>query len=130
MSAEAAETPTDTAPGEAKEPRPKVPQRGIRRRVLGDGEGDFCIYEIAPPSASYPRGTLMPIPGTPRFSDTGSALRWLKNESGDLLAGKQIMIFRACEILTLHVQQKPTVVIESKPKIVVHDPSKAETSDE
>jgi hypothetical protein len=100
----------------------KIPQRGIRKRVLGDGEGDYCIYEIAGPDLNLPKGTLVPIPTIPRFVDTQKALQWIRNESGDLLAGKQVMIFRACEILSLVVQQKPTVVIQSKPKVTVTKP--------
>lgn len=97
----------------------KVPQRGVRKRVLGEGEGDYCVYEILGEGMQAPRGSLVPIPGVPRFVDTAKALHWIRMESGDLLSGKQVMIFRACEILTLRVQAKPTVVIEAKPKVTV-----------
>lgn len=107
----------------------KVPQRGVRRRVLGEGEGDYCIYEIAGPESQFPRGALIPVPSVPRFADTGKALQWIRTESGDLLAGKQVMIFRACEVLSLRVQQKPTVVIEAKPKVAVTKPGAVEKSD-
>lgn len=123
--------PSPTAPdGEQEAVTPRsVPQRGVRKRVLGEGEGDYCIYEIAGPETQLPRGALLPLPNVPRFVDTGGALKWIRNESGDLLAGKQVMIFRACEVLSLRVQQKPTVVIEAKTKVTVTKPGTAETSD-
>lgn len=122
------ETPSDPVP-EAVGEKKKVPQRGIRRRVLGEGEGDYCIYEIAVPGGDLPQGTLIPIPAIPRFEDTNEAIRWIKNESGDLLAGKQVMIFRACEIMSLQIQHKPTVVIQSKPKVTVTAPAAVEKAD-
>lgn len=125
MSKKNLEAPTDAPVQEAK----KVPNRGVRKRVLGEGDGDYCIYEIAGPESQLPKGAMLPIPSVPRFADTAKALHWIRTESGDLLAGKQVMIFRACEILTLRVQQKPTVVIEAKPKITVNTPKAAETSD-
>jgi len=103
-----------------------MPNRGIRRRVLGQGEGDYCIYEITPKGTQMPAGALLPLPGVPRFLDTVKALKWLRNESGDLLAGKQVMVFRACEILNLVVENKPRVVIQSKPKVAVTVPEGAE----
>lgn len=118
-------TPTDTAaPAEANPPKGSHPKRGRKKRVLGQGEGDYCIYEIAGPEhQGLPAGALLPIPLAPRFTDTVKAMRWIRNESGDLLTGKQIMIFRACEILSLTVQTKPTVVIQAKAKHTVVDPS-------
>ena len=100
----------------------KVPNRGIRKRVLGEGEGDYCIYEIAQQGTDMPAGSLIPIPTIPRFIDTARALKWVRNESGDVLAGKQVMILRACEIISLQITNKPTVVISSKPKITVKQP--------
>lgn len=116
----AGETPTDSPVAATGTPR-SVPARGTRKRVLGQGEGDYCIYEIVGAQhAEIPAGSLLPIPNVPRFTDTVSALKWLRNESGDLLAGKQVMVFRACEILHLQLQQKPTVVIQSKAKVTVN----------
>jgi len=106
----------------------KSPKRGIRKRVLGQGEGDYCIYEISQPGSNMPQGSLIPLPNLPRFVDTVSAMKWLRNESGDLLAGKQVMVFRAMEILHIQVQQKAVVTFDSKPKVTVTDPTK-ETSD-
>ena len=120
------QTPVDVPTSEVKKQRRKMPQRGIRRRVLGKGEGDYCVYEIANKASNVPAGSLIPIPGVPNFEDTNKALRWIKNESGDILAGKQVMIFRACEILALVIQTKPTVVIQSKPKVAVTMPDGAE----
>ncbi|MCP4899971.1 MAG: hypothetical protein GY906_23630 [bacterium] len=112
------ETPTDSSKGKGSHPK-----RGIRKRVLGEGEGDYCIYEIASQGSPLPAGALIPIPEVPRFEDTVKAMTWLRKESGDLLAGKQVMIFRAMEILSLQVENKPTVTISAKPKVVVTMPA-------
>ena len=122
---ETATTPTDAFPkGKTQKPaRKAVPGRGIRKRILGKGEGDYCIYEIAGTASDFPAGSLIPIPETPRFESTTEAVRWIKAESGDLLTGKQIMVFRAMEIMTIRVSSKPMIEIESKPKIVVNDPT-------
>lgn len=115
------EAPTD----EVEVPKKKT-QRGMRKRVLGEGEGDYCIYEINQ-DPKLPKGALVPLPGVPRFNDTISAVKWIKFESKDLLTNKQVMIFKACEVLTLQVVTKPTVVLAAKPKISM--PAKAETSE-
>ena len=96
--------------------------------MMGQGEGDYCIYEIASPGADVPRGTLLPIPETPRFESTVEATKWIRTKSGDLLAGKQVMIFRAMEIMTIRVAARPIVEIESKPKILV-DPKSGKADD-
>jgi hypothetical protein len=98
----------------------------VRKRVLGKGEGDYCIYQIAPPGGEIPQGSLVPIPEVPRFESTADAVRWIKNDSGDTLAGKQVMVFRAMEILSIQVEAKPTVTVTAKPKTVVNDPTKEE----
>jgi len=97
-------------------PTKKVPQRGQRKRVLDSADGDYCVYEIIPPGNKLPSGSLIPVPKVPTFKDTQAALKWIRNDSGDLLAGKQVMVFRVCEVLSLTVVQKPTVVIAAKPK--------------
>lgn len=109
-------TPTDEAQPKKKR---KYTKRGQRKRVLGEGEGDYCIYEIMGEGSDLPTGSLVPIPNVPRFADSVSAIKWIKTESTDVLSGKQIMVFRAMEIMTLQVMTKPTVVIQSKPKIAV-----------
>jgi len=119
------ETPTDDA---AEPGRKKMPKRGIRKRVLGDGEGDYCIYEIAPQGSQLPKGALLPIPEVPRFEETAHAIRWIKNQSGDRLTGKQVMVFKACEILSLQVTTQAVVKIASKPKTINYMPKGAETS--
>jgi hypothetical protein len=112
--------PLDAPTGESipvpSEGKKKVPARGQRKRVLEAAGGDYCIYEIIGAGQKLPQGALVPIPTIPTFKDTTDALKWIRNESGDTLAGKQVMIFRACEILSLTVVQKPTVVIAAKPK--------------
>jgi hypothetical protein len=116
------DAPTDApiaAAPTAGSPPPQAKARGARKRVLGEGQGDYLIYEIIGEGQQIPKGALMPIPGVPQFEDTAKALAWIRNESGDLLSGKQVMVFRACEILSLVIQQRPTVVIQAKPKVTI-----------
>lgn len=112
-------TPPLEAPTDAPITPPTPKAKGPRKRVLGEGEGDYLIYEIMGDGAQLPKGTLVPIPKVPQFEDTAKALKWIRNDSGDTLAGKQVMILRACEILSLRIAQRPTVVIEAKPKVAV-----------
>lgn len=123
------DTPTDSPAPPSTGPR-KVPSRGSRKRVLGDGEGDYCIYQIMQDGNQHkmPRGSLVPIPNTPRFVDSGKAKQWIAKESGDRLVGMELMIFKACEILSLVVDSKPRVIVQSKLKITVEPKKKAETS--
>lgn len=116
---EALSTPTDQP---TAAPR-RVPQRGTRKRVVGQGEGDYLIYELVGPDSGLPKGSLVPIPEVPQFADTQKALQWIRNKSGDLLHGKQVIIFRVCEILALTIQAKPTVVIQAKGKVTVNKPA-------
>tara|TARA_R110000803_G_scaffold48198_10_gene100116 strand:- start:10030 stop:10380 length:351 start_codon:yes stop_codon:yes gene_type:complete len=109
-------TPTDSP---AAPPKKKVPARGTRKRVLGEGEGDYCIYEIAPSDSDLPKGTLLPIPQIPRFENSLKAMTWIRNESGDKLTGKQVMVFAAKEILDIRVASKPVISITTKPKTEV-----------
>jgi hypothetical protein len=114
-------TPSDS-PTAVPPEKKKHPNRGTRKRVLGEGEGDYCIGELVGEGTSIPRGSIVPIPTVPRFIDTATAMKWIRNESGDLLAGKQVMVYRACEILSLQIQSKPQVVIQTKPKVTVTKP--------
>lgn len=114
------ETPTDEATPTTK--GKKHAKRGTRKRLLGEGEGDYCIYEINGDPTKAPLGALFPIPSVPRFEDTVKALKWVRQESGDKLTGKQIMVMRAMEILDIQVQTKTSVVIQSKPRKPVNDP--------
>ena len=115
-------------PGDDAEAQPKAshPTKGRRYRVLGKGEGDYCIYQIAPDGSDLPKGALVPIPDVPRFESTAEAMRWLRMDSGDKLAGKQVMVFQAMEICTINVVSKPSVSIEKKPKIQVSGPETEE----
>lgn len=111
-------TPTD----ELAPKKPKT-KRGNRKRLLGNGEGDYCVYEVIPAGHPHmPAASLVPIPNIPRFVDTVKASKWIRQEGGDLLAGKQVMIFRAMEILDIQVQTKTSVVITAKPRKLVGDP--------
>ena len=121
------QTPTDSPPPPKAPPAPKangkkMPRRGIRKRVLGDGEGDHCIYMVAGKNSDLPAGSLTPIPNVPRFSSTVEAMRWIRNDSGDLLAGMQLMIFQSKELMNISVVNKPTVQIDMKPKVIINDP--------
>ena len=118
------ETPTDSPTPTTRRKKARAdkgkknPNRAKRMRVLGKGEGDYCIYEVVPPdSTEIPPGALLPIPGVPRFTDTVRANAWIKKDSGDLLHGKQVMIFRAMDLLRIGVEMKPVVTIIAKPKL-------------
>lgn len=115
-----------TTPGDDAEPKPKTPGRARRYRLLGQGEGDHCIYEITPEGSQLPGGTLVPIPEVPRFESAAEAEKWIRNESKDLLMGKQIMILRALEILSVQVESRPSVSITKKPKKLVSGPTESE----
>lgn len=122
-------TATDLAtPGDDAEAQSKAshPTKGRRYRVLGQGEGDYCIYQIAPASDQLPGGALVPIPEVPQFESTAEARRWARAESGDKLAGKQIMILQVMDIGNFTVVNKPTVSVDWKPKIQVSGPETEE----
>lgn len=121
------DTPTDS-PTTTRRKKPRAdkgkanPNKAKRKRVLGKGEGDYCVYEVVPPdSTEIPGGALLPIPGVPRFTDTVQANRWIKSESGDLLHGKQVMVFRAMDLHRLTVEMTPVVKIISKPKMTLDE---------
>ena len=113
-------------PGDDAAPQESAshPTKGRRFRVLGKGEGDYCIYQIAPQDSQFPAGCLIPLPDIPRFESAAEAMRWVRNDSGDQLAGKQVMVFCAHEILTVNVVNKPVVSIDKKPKVQISGPEK------
>lgn len=119
----APQTPGDDAV--PQQPR-SHPTKGRRFRVLGKGEGDYCIYQIAPQDSQFPAGCLIPLPEVPRFTSCAEAMRWVRNDSGDLLSGKQVMVFCAHEILTVTVEPRPQVKIDKKPKVQISGPETAE----
>lgn len=121
--------PDLTTPGDDAETPKSQPARARRYRLLGKGEGDHCIYEITPDGSNLPVGTLVPIPNVPRFESAAEAEKWIRNESGDLLMGKQVMILRALEILAVVVEQRPAVSITKKPKLQVGGPTEGEDSE-
>lgn len=119
------QTPTDSP---APAPK-KIPKRGLRYAVTGkndegEWEGDIMIYQLASSESDLPTGCMVPIPNVPRFKTTSEALRWAKFNSGDLLAGKQVMIFHAKEILNVDMVQRTEVKIVQKPKFVVNGPER------
>lgn len=117
------ETPTDAPVSTSRRKKPRAdkgkanPNRAKRKRVLGDGEGDYCVMEVAGANSDFPRGSLVPIPEVPRFEDTVQAMKWVKTQSGDLLAGKQVAVIRFMELLTIGVEMKPIITIKAKPKM-------------
>ena len=107
-------TPADPVP-----PKKKHPGRGTRKRVLGDGEGDYCIYQIVGAGTDIPQGALLPIPNVPTFEHSLAAMQWIRQQSGDLLTGKQVAVIAFKEIMDIQVVTKPTVKIVAKTKTVV-----------
>lgn len=119
---------TKTTPGDDSTPQQASaihPTKGRRFRVMGAGEGDYCIYQIAPQDSQFPQGCLIPLPDIPRFENQAGAMKWIRNDSGDTLAGKQVMVFCAQEILTITVENRPRVSINAKPKVQISGPEKA-----
>jgi hypothetical protein len=90
---------------------------------MGKGEGDFCLYSIAPENSDLPTGSLVPIPEVPRFESHAKALTWVRQKSGDKLAGKQVILFRAVEIFRVQTITETKVQLERKPKQVVNEPA-------
>jgi hypothetical protein len=113
MSEESTDTPVD--PIEAQKLR--VPSRGRRTRVLGEGEGDHCIYIIGDGSSGIPEGCLIPIPNIPRFTTAANAKKWIRLNSGDLLANKQVIIFKALDIINVVVAVRQVMELQAKMKI-------------
>ncbi len=112
-----ADTDDTTTPVDPVEPgKISLPQRGIRRRVLGHGDGDHCIYVISDGSG-IPAGVLVPLPGVPRFTSAHAAKRWIRNESGDLLANKQIIIFKALDVINVVASTKRVLELQEKMKV-------------
>jgi len=123
------QTPTDAAPSSRKSKRSptkgkKVPSRGIRKRVLGNGEGDYVVMMVAPPDSDIPKGSLVPLADSPQFESSTEAKAWLKtDEKASALAGMQVAIVKFLEIGRLKARNRPEIVFETKPKIVVKDPT-------
>jgi hypothetical protein len=103
----------------------RVPKRGYRKRVLGSGEGDFCIYVISDGNSGLPLGALVPIDGVPHFTSSLEAKRWILEASGNLLVNKQIMVFRAVEIINVVAKNVPTIELQAKVKFNI-DPNSQE----
>lgn len=113
------ETETIAAEGVATAEATSVPKRGKRYKLWKDG--DYFVSQIAPPGGTFPAGSLLPIPDVPHFEGTKEAMKFIEN-SGDLLAGKQLMIGRGYEILKVEVEQQPKLTITKKPKTQVAGP--------
>ena len=110
---------SDVTPTDRAVPYTKVPNRGVRKRLLGDGDGDFCIYAISEGEHGIPPGALLPVADVPRFVNAKLAKAWLKNLSGDLLANRQILIFRAVELINVTVVSHTKVELIEKTKLII-----------
>lgn len=116
---------TQAAPGAETAPTSK-PNRKKRYRLNEDGN-DYCVYQLHPGSPEIPQGSLLPIADMPRFSSSAEADRWVK-ANGSKLAGFQVMIFRAFEVMNIVVEEKPAVTVTRKPKVQVTGPEESEES--
>lgn len=124
-----ARTPTDDDLPDFRLPRNGVRKGGPfgkrpRRRLLGSGEGDYCIYVISDGKDGNVNGHLIPYPGIPRFTSSLKARKWIEEESRDLLENKQVIIFKACDII--HVVPKKEYRIELLRKTKVEVPREEE----
>jgi hypothetical protein len=119
------ETPTDeVTPSEGK-----APTRANRYRLFDDEQGDYRIYQILPKSDQHPQGTLAPIPQVGGFVSTYQARKFINN-SGDLLKGKQVMIFKGLELCKIDVETVLKVQVKFKPKKAVTGPAATEAGGE
>ena len=115
------ETPTDSpTPPKAKRRKPTAANRF---QLFDDEEGDYRIYEIAGAGhAPVPKGSLIPIAGVPGFGDMHIAKRFINN-SGNLLEGKQMMIFKGLDICSVDVVTVAKVKVKFKPKKPIGGPA-------
>lgn len=114
------ETPTDdVAPPKAKA---KKPTAANRYQLFDDGAGDYRIYEIAKQETGLPKGSLVPIAEVPGFDSSYLAKRFITN-SGSLLEGKQLMVLKGLDILSVDVQTVSKVSVNFKPKKAVGGPA-------
>jgi len=97
----AIETPTDEV--EAPSKKTRKPTAANRYRLFDDGGGDYRLYEVAGVDSGLPKGALLPIPEVPAFVNTEQAKKFVNN-SGDLLNGKQVLIFKGIEMCSITVQ--------------------------
>lgn len=118
---QAIETPTDSpeAPATAR------PTSANRYQLFEDGQGDYRIYEVARAELKLPPSTLIPIQEVPGFVDGGLAKKWLKN-SGDLLKGKQVMIFKGIDVARIEAETVTKVTVRFKAKKAITGPAVAE----
>ena len=84
-------------------------------------DGDYCIYEAAPPEGGAPAGALVPVPDVPHFTSKREADTFIEN-SGDLFGGKGLYILRVYDILKVEVTPQPVLKIHRKEKIQVAGP--------
>jgi hypothetical protein len=115
--------PTDAPPAEGTTTTKKKRRKPRRFQLFDDGQGDFRICEVVPPGSEHaPAGALIMLPelgGYPSATEAKQGLR----KSGQNLTGKQIMIVRAVEIVSIQLETKPRVLLESKPRKQVSGPT-------
>ena len=115
------ETPTDS-PEAAAAVRPTSANR---YQLFEDGQGDYRIYEVARQELKLPPGSLLPIQEVPGFLDGGVAKKWLKN-SGDLLKGKQVMVFKGIDVARIEAETITKVTVKFKTKKAITGPAVTE----
>lgn len=117
------ETPTDSP----AKPRRKRPVGGNRYRL--NAKGDYTVYQIAPPDSGMPPGTLLPIPGVPKFPTSEKTQAWVE-KSGDKLSGMQIAILKFVHIGAIAVETIKQVSVQWKPRTPVTGPAATEEGGE
>ena len=103
----------DQAP--TQKPR-KIPNRSKRYKLFDDEQGDYRVYQVATGNTQgSPKGSFVPLPGTPGFEAVAEAKKFLRN-SGDKFAGMQIVILRVHELASIQIEREPRAVMNFKPK--------------
>ena len=114
------QTPADESTTTATATAPvATPNRGRRHRLWSDG--DYCVFILAAEGDPLPPGALTKVPDSPHFESVATALKWIAN-SGDLLAGKQVAVFRGYRIMNLVAKTTTIVEIHEKPRLQVAGP--------
>lgn len=100
-------------------PQSAHPAKGRRYRLWPDG--DYCVFIVATEGGNLPVGTLTKVPDSPHFPGTKEAQKWIDN-TGDLLSGKQVAIFRGYDIMNITAETYSKVIIAKMPKHQVAGP--------
>jgi len=123
--------PPDATPTDSPEATPKPkPRAGNRYRLFKDGQGDFRVFELYKGGdKAIPQGAMLPIADVPGFINTAAAIKFIKN-SGSLLEGKQVMVFKGVDICSVDVQTVSKVEVKFKPKLLLEGSPDASTGED